>query len=65
MSLGIPAVTISHGGDHQAMHSLNESYKPTDAWLGPQNALLVVLGLAGLDGVSPPLLEARKSGGSR
>jgi len=42
------------------MHSLNESYKPTDAWLGPQNALLVVLGLAGLDGVSPPLLEARK-----
>jgi len=65
MSLGIPAVTISHGGDHQAMHSLNESYKPTGAWLGPQNALLVVLGLAGLDGVSPPLLEARKSGGSR
>jgi acetylornithine deacetylase/succinyl-diaminopimelate desuccinylase-like protein len=65
MSLGVPAVTIGHGGDHQAMHSLNESYKPTDAWLGPQNALLVVLELAGLDGVSPPLLEARKSGGSR
>ena len=65
MSLGIPAVTISHGGDHQALHSLNESYKPTDAWLGPQNALLVVLGLAGLDGVSPPLLEARKPGSSR
>src|SRR6267143_1909790 len=58
MSLGIPAVTIGHGGDHQAMHSLNESYKPTDAWLGPQNALLVVLRLAGLDGLSPPLLEA-------
>src|SRR3989454_6872225 len=32
MSLGIPAVTISHGGDHQAMPSLNETYKPTDAW---------------------------------
>ena len=65
MSLGIPAVTIGHGGDHQAQHSLNESYKPTAAWLGPQNTLLVVLGLAGLDGVSPPLLEARKPGGSR
>ncbi len=65
MSLGIPAVTIGHGGDHQAMHSLNESYKPTAAWLGPQNALLVVLGLAGLDGVSPPLLDARKPGGPR
>jgi acetylornithine deacetylase/succinyl-diaminopimelate desuccinylase-like protein len=65
MSLGIPAVTISHGGEHQAMHSLNESYKPTDGWLGPQNALLVVLGLAGLDGVSAPLLEARKPGGQR
>ena len=65
MSLGIPAVTIGHGGDHQAQHSLNESYKPTEAWLGPQNTLLVVLGLAGLDGVSPPLLEARKPGGSR
>ncbi|HXM81568.1 MAG TPA: M20/M25/M40 family metallo-hydrolase [Burkholderiales bacterium] len=62
MSLGIPAVTISHGGDHQAMHSLHESYKPTEAWLGPQNALLVVLGLAGLDGVSQPLLEHRHGG---
>ena len=56
MSLGIPAVTIGGGGEGGGQHSLNEWYKPTDAHLGPQNALLTLLMLAGFAGVSDPVL---------
>jgi tripeptide aminopeptidase len=43
MSLGIPAITIGGGGKDTGAHSLNESIDVTDAWTGPQNALLIVL----------------------
>ena len=59
MSLGIPAVTIGGGGEGGNWHSRNEWYKPTDAWFGPQNALLTVLMLSGLDGVTKPALAVR------
>ncbi len=59
MSLGIPAVTIGGGGEGGNWHSRNEWYKPVDAWMGPQNALLTVLMLTGLDGVSKPTLAVR------
>jgi tripeptide aminopeptidase len=59
MSLGIPAVTIGGGGEGGNWHSRNEWYKPTDAWMGPQNALLTVLMLSGLDGVTRPALAVR------
>jgi tripeptide aminopeptidase len=59
MSLGVPAVTLGGGGEGGNWHSLNEWYKPTDAYLGPQNVLLTTLVLAGLDGVTQPLLPAR------
>jgi acetylornithine deacetylase/succinyl-diaminopimelate desuccinylase-like protein len=59
MSLGIPAVTIGGGGEGGNWHSRNEWYKPVDAYLGPQNALLTVLMLSGLDGVTQPLLQVR------
>lgn len=59
ISLGIPAVTLGHGGESRGAHSLGESYKPTEAYLGPQNGLLVVLGLVGLDGLTKPLLDKR------
>jgi tripeptide aminopeptidase len=36
----------------RAEHSRNEWYKPTNAYLGPQNALLTMLMLVGLAGVS-------------
>jgi acetylornithine deacetylase/succinyl-diaminopimelate desuccinylase-like protein len=60
MSLGIPAVTIGGGGEGGNWHSRNEWYKPVDAWHGPQNALLTVLMLSGLDGVTKPALPVRK-----
>jgi acetylornithine deacetylase/succinyl-diaminopimelate desuccinylase-like protein len=59
MSLGIPAVTVGGGGEGGNWHSRNEWYKPTDAWMGPQSALLTVLMLTGLDGVTKPALAVR------
>jgi acetylornithine deacetylase/succinyl-diaminopimelate desuccinylase-like protein len=59
MSLGIPAVTIGGGGEGGNWHSRNEWYKPVDAYYGPQNALLTILMLAGLDGVTKPALVVR------
>ncbi|MEH2523109.1 MULTISPECIES: M20/M25/M40 family metallo-hydrolase [unclassified Bradyrhizobium] len=61
MSLGIPAVTIGGGGEGGNWHSRNEWYKPVNAWYGPQNALLTVLILTGLDGVTKPALVVRKA----
>lgn len=61
MSLGIPAVTIGGGGEGGNWHSRNEWYKPTNAWHGPQNALLTVLMLTGLDGVTKPALQVRQA----
>ena len=59
MSLGIPAVTVSGGGDGGNWHSRSEWYRPVNAWLGPQSALLTVLTLAGLEGASKPMLVVR------
>jgi tripeptide aminopeptidase len=60
MSKGIPAVTIGGGGEGGNWHSRNEWYRPVDAWYGPQNALLTILVLAGLDGVNKPALVVRQ-----
>jgi tripeptide aminopeptidase len=59
MSRGIPAVTIGGGGEGGNWHSRNEWYKPVDAYYGPQNALLTILVLTGLDGVTKPALQVR------
>jgi acetylornithine deacetylase/succinyl-diaminopimelate desuccinylase-like protein len=60
MSQGIPAVTIGGGGEGGNWHSRNEWYKPVDAYFGPQNALLTILVLTGLDGVTKPALAVRQ-----
>lgn len=59
MSRGIPAVTIGGGGEGGNWHSRNEWYKPVNAWYGPQSALLTILVLTGLDGVTRPALAVR------
>jgi tripeptide aminopeptidase len=61
MSRGIPAVTIGGGGEGGNWHSRNEWYKPVDAYFGPQNALLTILVLTGLDGVTKPALQNRRA----
>jgi acetylornithine deacetylase/succinyl-diaminopimelate desuccinylase-like protein len=60
MSLGIPAVTIGGGGEGGNWHSRNEWYRPVDGYFGPQNALLTILVLTGLDGVTKPVLPVRQ-----
>jgi tripeptide aminopeptidase len=61
MSMGIPAVTIGGGGEGGNWHSRNEWYRQVDAWYGPQNALLTILMLTGLDGVTKPTLLVRQA----
>jgi acetylornithine deacetylase/succinyl-diaminopimelate desuccinylase-like protein len=60
ISMGIPAVAISRGGMSENNHSPNESFDPTDAYLGPQRIFLMILGLVGIEGASDPLLPQRK-----
>lgn len=59
ISLGIPAVGLAGGGRSGANHSLSEWYDPRMGHLGPQNAFLTVLALAGIAGVSEPTLPRR------
>ncbi len=56
MSRGIPALTLGYGGVSTAIHSLEEWFDPTDAYLAAQKALLVILALAGVAGETRPLL---------
>lgn len=57
ISIGVPAVTIGGGGNDGRNHSPDEWYDPTDAYQGPQKIFLMILGLAGVDGVTQPLAK--------
>jgi tripeptide aminopeptidase len=46
MNLGIPAITISGGGNGTGAHSLNEAFDPKDSWRGTQRAILLAVALA-------------------
>ncbi|MBB3180418.1 M20/M25/M40 family metallo-hydrolase [Variovorax sp. Sphag1AA] len=59
MSLGIPAIIIGSGGKTGGFHALSEWIDVTEGWKGAQNALVTVLGLVGVQGVSEPLLPKR------
>ena len=59
ISLGIPAAVVGAGGFSQGIHAPDEWFDPTNAYLGASKTLLAIVGLAGLDGVSQPLLEKR------
>lgn len=50
ISMGIPAITVGRGGKEGKVHTIHEWFEPADAFLGPQKDLLLILGLAGLDG---------------
>jgi len=56
MSLGVPALTLRGGGVAEGTHSPAECWDPTDAYLGPQQSFMTILGLVGVSGVSQPLL---------
>jgi len=60
IGLGIPAATVSGGGEGGGAHGPEEWYKPVDAWQGPQALLLSTLALVGVDGATKPELPVRK-----
>jgi tripeptide aminopeptidase len=43
ISLGIPAITMGHGGKSGDNHSRTEWFEPGNAWKGPQTVLLTIL----------------------
>lgn len=57
IDLGVPSLTLGRGGSGDNIHSPDEWYDPTDAYLGPQRIFLTILGLVGVEDVSTPLLE--------
>lgn len=57
---GIPAVTLSCGGEDFGVHTLSEWYSPKGAHVSEQRSILLLLALAGLPGVTEPLLETLK-----
>ncbi len=59
ISLGVPAITVGGGGREGENHSPGEWFDPTDAYLGPQKIFATLLGLAGVEGVTQPLLPPR------
>ncbi len=56
ISLGIPTVILPPGGVFEGFHSLDESLDPTDGYKGSQVGLLTALAVAGVQGVSQPLI---------
>lgn len=60
ISLGIPAVPLGGGGDFGGIHTLNEFFDPTDAFVGPQQIRLTLLGLVGVKNVCEPLIVGKK-----
>lgn len=59
ISKGIPALSVGRGGREGGVHTIGEWFDPTEAWLGPQKDLLMLLAMAGLAGVSPAEMPPR------
>ena len=52
---GIPAVTLSRGGEEFGTHTLAEWFDPRGVWVCEQRSLLLLLALAGVEGEFAPL----------
>ena len=50
---------FGRGGEEDGIHTLQEWYEPKEAWLGPQRDLLLMILLAGAEGVCEPAIEKR------
>jgi len=57
ISMGIPAITVGRGGEEGKVHTIDEWFKPVDAYRGPQRDLLLIMGLAGLDDYIKPQID--------
>lgn len=59
IALKVPAVTLGRGGKGGKVHTLEEWFDPTDSYLSPQRAFLLMLALVGVCGLTEPLLKLR------
>lgn len=59
MSLGIPALIVSNGGESGGWHTTGEWWSPAGGWEEAQIGLTTVLALVGIKDVSEPLLRRR------
>jgi acetylornithine deacetylase/succinyl-diaminopimelate desuccinylase-like protein len=59
INLGVPAVTLPCGGEDGFNHAPDEWFDPANAYLGPQRTFLTIVGLAGVDGVTQPLVQPK------
>lgn len=59
ISLGIPAIQIGPGGKFWGFHALSEGMDAQGAYQGVQAAMVTVLGMVGVQGISQPLIEIR------
>ena len=59
VSMGIPAVTLGRGGKEGGIHSLGEWFDPMGTYRCPQKSFLLLIALAGLHGVTQPLIAPR------
>ncbi|MCI5851224.1 MAG: M20/M25/M40 family metallo-hydrolase [Sutterellaceae bacterium] len=50
---GIPAVTLSRGGEEFGQHTLSEWFNPKGVWVCEQRSILILAALAGIPGVKP------------
>lgn len=57
MSLGIPSITIGLGGTFGGAHTLEEWHDPKDGHIAIQKSFLTILGMSGVEGSIPSLLE--------
>ncbi|MDO5532194.1 M20/M25/M40 family metallo-hydrolase [Sutterella sp.] len=57
LAMGYPATTLGAGGAEWFNHSVKEHWDATDAFKGPQLAMLTALALVGVEGVTEPVLE--------
>jgi acetylornithine deacetylase/succinyl-diaminopimelate desuccinylase-like protein len=64
INLGVPAATLSGGGEGGGAHGPDEWYKPVDAWQGPQTLLLTTVALVGVEKVTSPRLPMRSRQGN-
>lgn len=57
IKMGIPAVTLGRGGKEGGVHSLGEWFDPEGVYRCPQKSFLMLLALAGMHGVTKPVVE--------
>ena len=60
ISRGIPAITVGRGGLEGGVHTVKEWYIPEQSYKAPQKTFLLLLGLAGLEGVLKARIQRKK-----